>query len=78
MVIQHEHYNNGYSVGIYVDGWWGGNGMPLHAFIGLKNAKIKPSQHQTTMFKQMFQRYKDNGNLTPNQPKQTKSYEESI
>lgn len=66
MVIQRKPYNNGYSVGIYVDGWWGGNGMPPHIFIGLKNEKIKLSQHQITMFKQMFQRYKDSGSFTKN------------
>lgn len=66
MTIQHKHYNITYSLGIYVDGWWGGNGMPPHIFIGLKNEKIKFSQSQVAMFKQMFEGYKDYENFIKN------------
>ena len=66
MVTQSKHYDVAYSLGIYVDGWWGGNDAPPHIFIGLKNEKIKFSSSQITMFKQMFQGYKNYENFIKN------------
>ena len=52
-------YNTTYSLGVYVDNWWGGNGMPPHIFIGLKIEKEKLSKVQIDIFKQVFKDYEN-------------------